>query len=187
MHKIIELDKVLFKMVNTGLANTFFDWLLPWLRNSTVWMPLYFFLLLFFIINYKQKAVWYFMYMIGTVVFTDFFSSKIIKNLFMRERPCVNEDLVGSIRILVGSIPHNFSFTSSHAANHFGIAMFLYVTFKKQLANWSFIPFIWAFSISFAQVYVGVHYPLDIIGGALVGIFIGYLCGKQYNKTHSLI
>ena len=44
MHKIIELDKVLFKMVNTGLANTFFDWLLPWLRNSTVWMPLYFFL-----------------------------------------------------------------------------------------------------------------------------------------------
>ena len=187
MHKIIELDKVLFKMVNTGLANTFFDWLLPWLRNSTVWMPLYFFLLLFFIINYKQKAVWYFMYMFGTVVFTDFFSIKIIKNLFMRERPCFNEDLVGSIRILVGSIPHNFSFTSSHAANHFGIAMFLYVTFKKQLANWSFIPFIWAFSISFAQVYVGVHYPLDIIGGALVGIFIGYLCGKQYNKIHSLI
>jgi undecaprenyl-diphosphatase len=187
MEELLNFDKHLFKLINNGLSNPFFDWLMPWLRNSTMWVPLYLFLVLFGLINYKKNGVWWLVFAICTAWFTDFVSSGLIKNNVIRLRPCNDPSLTSFIHVLVGYKPQSSSFTSSHAANHFAVAMFLYITFKKQFGNWSLIFFFWAFSISFAQVYVGVHFPLDIICGALVGIFIGYLCGKQFNKNYSLI
>jgi undecaprenyl-diphosphatase len=86
----------------------------------------------------------------------------------------------------VGYRPQSSSFTSSHAANHFGMAIFLYLTLKNDFGKWPLLFFLWAFSISFAQVYVGVHYPLDVTCGALIGILIGYLCGKSFNRNYGL-
>jgi undecaprenyl-diphosphatase len=86
----------------------------------------------------------------------------------------------------VGYRPQSSSFTSSHAANHFGMAMFIYTTFKTRFPKWPALFFVWAFLISFAQVYVGVHYPLDITAGALIGILIGYLSGRSFNRTYGL-
>jgi undecaprenyl-diphosphatase len=67
------------------------------------------------------------------------------------------------------------------------MAMFLYLTLKEKIGKWVNLFFLWAFSISFAQVYVGVHYPLDITCGALIGILIGYLCGKSFNRNYGLL
>ncbi|MBL0144740.1 MAG: phosphatase PAP2 family protein [Chitinophagaceae bacterium] len=183
MEQILSYDKQLFKFINSTLSNNFFDWLMPWLRNSTMWVPLYLFLILFATLNFKKNAWWWIIFAVCTVICTDFLSSAIIKNNILRLRPCNDPSLVSYINVLVGYRPQSSSFTSSHAANHFGQAMFIYLTLKKHFGKWPLIFFIWAFSISFAQVYVGVHFPLDILGGALVGIFIGYLCGKQFNKT----
>jgi undecaprenyl-diphosphatase len=86
----------------------------------------------------------------------------------------------------VGYRPQSSSFTSSHAANHFAMATYLYSTLKEKQGKWPLVFFFWAFIISYAQVYVGVHYPIDVTCGALIGILIGYLSGKSFNRTYGL-
>lgn len=74
------------------------------------------------------------------------------------------------------------SFTSSHATNHFGAGVFFFITLKPYLKNGAYLFFVWAALISYAQIYVGVHYPLDIICGALIGSMIGLFTAKLYEK-----
>lgn len=186
MEQLLSYDRQLFKIINNQWSNGFFDWLMPWLRNSPVWIPFYLFMLLLVAVNFKKNVWWWIIFAAGTAILTDFISSGIIKNNVMRTRPCNNPDFASWIHILVGYRPQSSSFTSSHATNHFGIAMFLYLTLKPYIKKWAPLFFLWAFSISFAQVYVGVHYPLDICCGGLIGILIGYLCAKSFNKNYGL-
>jgi len=86
----------------------------------------------------------------------------------------------------VAYCPQSSSFTSSHAANHFAAAMFIFTTFKKSVsAKWAFL-FLWAAMISYAQVYVGVHFPFDIFCGAIVGVILGYIPASIFNKKFGL-
>lgn len=186
MQQLLSYDKQLFKIVNDQWSNVFFDWLMPWLRNSEMWYPLYLFLILLVAINYKKTGLWWVVFAAGTILLCDFVSSGIIKNNIIRLRPCNDPDIVSWVHVLVGYRPQSSSFTSSHAANHFGMAMFFYLTLKARFKNWPALFFFWAFSICFAQVYVGVHYPLDTICGGLIGILIGYLSGRSFNRNYGL-
>jgi len=174
MQTLIKLDKYLFQLVNGRFTNSFLDWILPWLRNPMVWIPLYLFIFLFLLINFKKQGVWIIVFLILTVSLTDSISSHVFKPFFNRLRPCSDPEMDGMVRLLLNYAPRNGSFTSSHAANHFGIAFFLYQSLKPYFAHklWPF--FLWAFFISYAQVYVGVHYPMDIIGGAILGCLVAY-------------
>ena len=127
------------------------------------------------------------MFGVGTVILCDFVSSKIIKENIMHIRPCNDPAIAGWVHVLVGYRPQSSGFTSSHATNHFGMAMFIFFTLRTHFKKWPALLFLWAFSISFAQVYVGVHYPLDVICGGLIGILIGYLSGKSFNKNYGLV
>lgn len=187
MEQLLFYDKQLFRIINHQWSNSFFDWLLPWLRNSNMWIPLYLFLVLLVTINFRKTGWWWVIFAAGTVILTDFVSSTIIKHNIIRLRPCNDPDIASWINVLVGYRPQSSSFTSSHATNHFGMAMFLYLTLRERFKNWPALFFFWAFSISFAQVYVGVHYPIDILCGGLIGILIGYLSGKSFNKNHGLV
>jgi membrane-associated phospholipid phosphatase len=182
MHKIIELDKKLFHLINYTWHNSFFDFLMPWLRNAELWAPLYFFLILIVATNYKKNNFLWICFFIGTVVISNYISSNLIKVYFTRVRPCNDPSIASWIRILTGYRPMNFSFVSSHATNHFAMAIFFYLTLKDEIGNWAWIFFLWAFVICYAQIYVGVHYPTDVAAGALVGLFIGYITGKIFNK-----
>lgn len=186
MQQILSYDKQLFRLVNSEWSNVFFDFLMPWLRNSNLWHPMYLFLLLYMIINYKTTGWWWVIFAAGTPILTDFVSSTLVKPNIWRLRPCNNIDYASWINVLVGYRPQSSSFTSSHAANHFGMAAFFYITLHKKWHGWATVFFLWAGAISFAQVYVGVHYPLDIIAGALIGILIGYLSGRSFNRNYAL-
>jgi membrane-associated phospholipid phosphatase len=174
MQQLIHLDKEFFKLINGQWTNPFFDWIMPWLRNSNMWIPLYLFLVLLIAINLKKQGFWIIAFAIITVALTDGISSKILKPYFGRLRPCNDPDMASMVRFLLSYRPGNGSFTSSHAANHFGIAMFLYITLKKYFGKWMLLFFVWAFFICYAQVYVGVHYPGDVIGGGILGCLLGY-------------
>lgn len=187
MNQLLTYDQHLFKIINQQWSNVFFDWLMPWLRNSEMWYPLYLFLILFVLINFKQTGWWWLLFAVSTIVLCDFVSSKIIKENIIRLRPCNEPGIASWVHILVGYRPQSSSFTSSHATNHFGMAMFFYLTLKERFDKWPVVFFFWAFSISFAQVYVGVHYPLDIICGGIIGILIGYLSGKSFNRNYGLL
>ena len=78
-----------------------------------------------------------------------------------------------------------FSFPSSHAANHFALALFFVVLFGKTSKGSIIVPLFWAFSISFAQIYVGVHFPVDVMSGACIGAVIGIVLGYIFKRFFS--
>ncbi len=179
LSRLAELDKQLFLALNKDLANPFFDWLMPLLRNRFFWAPVYLFLLVFLSRNYKKYGWLMLVFLFLTFAFSDYLTSGIMKPLFERLRPCNDPGFNNEInlRIACGS---GFSFPSSHAANHFGIALFITTIFYSRFKPIAGLSLVWAFSIAFAQVYVGVHYPFDVAAGALIGSIIGYLTGTFF-------
>lgn len=168
-------DYALFHFVNTGLANPVFDVLCPLFRNKLFWLPLYLFLAFIFYKRYRNKTLLIGLFVALTVLLTDQLSGSLIKPLVHRLRPCNNPAM--KARLLLDYCGAGYSFVSSHAANHFGIAMFLIPFFnRRKLA--AALLFTWAFAIAFSQVYVGVHFPADIAGGAVLGIFIGWITAR---------
>lgn len=182
---MIQWDHDLFVQVNSKWANPFFDAIMPFLRNSTNWIPFYFFLLLFVLFNFRIKAYWWIIFFLATVALTDMTGTNVFKYGIERIRPCNNPDMLEDLRLLV-RCPSGYSFTSNHAANHFGMATFLFLTFRRLFGNRMLLIFLWAGSICYAQVYVGVHYPSDIAGGMLLGILAGVITGFLYNKFFGL-
>jgi undecaprenyl-diphosphatase len=104
------------------------------------------------------------------------------KEGFERLRPCQDPDFFMNVRLLLKHCSGSFSFTSNHAANHFGIATFISVTFYSTFRRWIYLSYVWAFFVSYAQVYVGVHYPLDILGGAALGTLAGVFTASVFNN-----
>ncbi|HNN31105.1 MAG TPA: phosphatase PAP2 family protein [Chitinophagaceae bacterium] len=179
-------DKQLFLLVNKEWTNTFLDNNLPWYRDSTTWLPLYLFLLLFVIFNYGKKSLPWIIAVAITATISDQISSNFLKNLIERPRPCNDVFIQHLGRLLLNRCPSSFSFTSSHAVNHFTAAMFIFTTLKPAFGKYATLFPIWAATICYAQVYVGVHYPLDVFAGAIAGCCIGIFAGKWYNKYYSL-
>ncbi len=177
---LIQFDQNLFFLINQGLANPFFDWLLPLLRSMYFWAPLYLFLIVFLILNYRKYGWMAVGFTLLTFALTDFVSAGIFKQYFMRLRPCNDPDILMYVRNIVGC-GSGYSFVSSHATNHFGIAVFLGGFFQDKITWVKPVAILWAASISFAQIYVGVHYPLDILCGIILGILIGRFTFFSYN------
>lgn len=161
------------------MANPFFDWLLPLMRNRYTWAPLYLFIVVFSFVEYKKKG-WYIIGMLlTTFAMGDLVASRLIKPFVARLRPCNEPSLVDQIihRVPCGS---GYSFPSAHATNHFAIAVFLIFVFYDKWKPVLPIGLAWAFIISFSQIYVGVHYPIDTMVGALLGTAIGLCTAKIY-------
>ena len=119
---------------------------------------------------------------VAAVGTADFTSSKIVKPLVERVRPCNDTNLPFGVRELV-KCGGGYSFTSSHATNHFAIATFLSLILgflRKKWITWTLLA--WAASIAYGQVYVGVHYPLDVIAGAALGSLIGLSFELLYQR-----
>jgi len=179
---LIKWDKRLFLQINTQWTNSFLDSVFPLWRDQTTWYYLYYALLAFLIIKFRWKCWVWVLFAIITISLTDIISSHLFKEWFDRLRPCREPELAGRVRLLLGSCPNGQSFTSSHAANHFGMAVFFFLTLKQYFKKWALLFFVWAASISYAQIYVGVHYPLDVIGGTITGCLIGWMTTSVFLK-----
>lgn len=186
MGRLTELDHRLFTYLNTYWHNELFDNILPIMRHANFWVPLYLFLLVFVIQNGKQNVFQWILVCAAMVTFSNYLSSDIIKENFFRIRPCNDPSLIPPARLLLSYRPQSSSFISSHAANHWTMAIFFYMTLKKFIGRKAFLFFAWAILICYAQVYVGVHYPFDVLAGAIVGIVFGYLCGYLANRYFPL-
>jgi undecaprenyl-diphosphatase len=187
LEKIKQVDYKLFSKINGEWHNSFFDWLLPLTRETYFWIPFYFFLLLFVTSNYKKYGWLWALFLIINVVISDYVSSTLIKDHINHLRPCHDPAIADHVRFLVKYCPSSSGFTSSHACNFFAAAMFIFTTFKNIIGKWRWFLFLWAIIPSYAQVYVGVHFPIDIIGGAIVGVLLGYIVAYVYNKKIGLI
>jgi membrane-associated phospholipid phosphatase len=189
LQKLEQLDQWLFIEINNHQSNSFFDAVMPLLRNSFTWAPLYIFLLFFITLNFKKQGHgwWWVLIFLCTVSLTDMLSSKLIKESFERLRPCADPDFFVNVRLLVNRCSGGYSFTSSHAANHFGMAAFMFFTLQSVIKRWAWLAFLWAAIICYAQVYVGVHYPFDVLCGSIVGFVFGRLLAIFFNKRFGFV
>jgi membrane-associated phospholipid phosphatase len=178
--KLEQWDRGLFIALNSKLTNPLFDTIMPFLRSSTLWIPLYLFVFLLMLTNFRNKLFWWVLFFICTVALTDMTGTYLFKHNFERYRPC-NDSEFTYVRLLVDHCG-GYGFTSNHAANHFGMATFFFITLRPVLKNWTLLAFGWAALIAYAQVYVGLHYPLDVICGALLGLLMGFVTGTIFNK-----
>lgn len=184
--KLVQWDQSLFIIINSKLTNPFFDVVLPILRNPPIWAPLYLFLMLFVLLNFKVKGLWWAVFFLSTVALTDMTGTYVFKHVFERLRPCSDPDFLMHVRLLLKQCAGGYSFTSNHAATHFGMATFIFITFRHMFKLWAWIALCWAAAICYAQIYVGVHYPLDVLSGALLGIAFGITSGTFFNKRFGL-
>ena len=173
------LDLKVLYFINHTLSNPVFDIIMPLLRGKLTWVPLYLLIINFIIKKYGLKSVWVIGFALFSVLVADQISSGLIKPYFERLRPCNNPELASWLNLPNGN-GSSWSFVSSHSANHFSMAAYfsmVLIGYRKQYNI--VIPFLtWAFLIAFAQVYIGFHYPSDVILGGLLGSAIGYAMAK---------
>lgn len=182
---ILKWDNAIWVKLNNEWHVRMLDEIMPVLRNQYTWAPVYAFLLFFAVWKFGKKGlVWSAAYFI-TFALCDYISAGIIKEAVMRLRPCNDPINALHVRLLV-ECGSGYSFPSSHATNHFGMSLFLYFTFGSFYKWIKPIVLIWAALVAYAQVYVGVHYPIDVFTGAIIGSIIGFLVAKLFNKFVTL-
>jgi len=168
-----DIDTRLFLFLNS-FNNEVFDIVMSYITITATWIPFYILLIYFIYKKYKFKYGSYILiFLILSIAAADFGSVHLFKNVFHRLRPCHNIDLQDLIHLVNSKCGGQFGFISSHAANVFSIAMFISLLFKNKYVWISMM--IWAMLISYSRIYLGVHYPGDILGGALWGMLVSYL------------
>ncbi len=184
LQNIIELDKELFLYLNS-FHTGFWDTIMLMITRKETWVPLYLIIVYFFIKNYRSKSVLVILFLALTVVASDQISV-LIKESVQRLRPVYEP----SIEHLVHNVFRKgglHGFVSSHAANMFAIFGFTSLIFKNR--RYLFLMLFWALAISYSRIYAGVHYPLDILGGAILGWLIAFAMYKlmMFIENHFFI
>lgn len=185
LEKLKTIDTQVWRLIHVQGQSYLLDFLCPLLRNPKTWIPLYLFLALFIPYRYGKKGFFWCLGFIVTFGIGDYTSASIIKPLIKRIRPCNDANLQSILHHLV-DCGSGYSFPSAHATNHFALAWFMMLTIG-QIYRWIKLPAIlWAISVAYAQVYVGVHYPGDVLAGAILGAIIGCFTANLFNKKIGL-
>ena len=173
IEQLITWDQELFLFLN-GFHNPFWDTVMYWVTKSKTWIPFYLLLIGFVVYKFRLKSLYVFLFVGLVITLADQTTSGFMKPFFERFRPSHEPSLEGLVHIVKGK-GGRFGFASSHAANTFGLASFLFYFFRAygiRLFKWLFL---WALVVSYSRIYVGVHYPLDIFVGGLIGFIYGYI------------
>lgn len=185
METLIELDQQVFEWINGEWTWSILDQIMPWWRDKKTWYPLYIFIIIFSVVKFRLKGLYFILAVVLSIGLADLCSSQLLKKNVKRLRPCNDLEFKEEVRLLV-HCGRAYSFTSSHAANHFAIATFISLTLGLMYGWIKWPLMLWAGSIAYGQVYVGVHYPLDILVGSLIGILVGFLIAKLYLRADKL-
>ncbi len=174
-----ELDQQLFYFINSRNSE-FWDFVMYSISRVLVWVPLYIAIFIALGRKYGRKTFFILLFVVLTVALADQ-TSVFIKNSFQRLRPCHAEELQGMVHLVKGHCGGRFGFVSSHAANSFSIALLSLLLIKRRWFSISIL--IWAAVVGYSRIYLGVHYPGDVICGSLLGASIGWLIYRLYLIT----
>jgi len=187
VEQLLLLDESIFVFIHRTLENDFLNTVLPLLRSKFFWIPFYIFVITLMLTSYTpERSSWYLLMIVISVMLIDTTTGQILKKTVQRDRPCWSDQINIEVSPKV-YCSNSYSFPSAHAANHFGLAFILStLIFGRRYQKW--LLYAWATLISLAQVYVGIHYPSDIIAGALIGLFIAWLtCTYILPRNTSLV
>jgi len=184
LQNILEIDKEFFLSLNSH-HNPFWDTIMLLVTRKETWIPFFIIILFFIAKNYRSKALPIVILMALAILASDQVSV-LLKDSIQRFRP-VHDPVIGPLVHNVLRKGSLYGFVSSHAANGFAIFVFTSRLFKNRA--YYFLLLFWALLFSYSRIYSGVHYPLDILGGAILGWLIGFLFFKllMFTENHFLL
>ena len=178
IEEILKLDSKLFLYLN-NLGTSKFD--IFWISLSKIEANILMYLFLFLLFFYNQKIrpkliyIFYFFFVIALMIIITDQGANIFKDSFQRLRPCYNESIIDSLRLVKENCGGKYGFFSAHASNSFSLAIFFGLLFINRIRYIIMITIVYASLISYSRIYLGVHYPIDIIFGGFFGIFVGFV------------
>jgi undecaprenyl-diphosphatase len=173
MEQFLEWDRRLLLFLN-GLHNPFMDAIMYFLTEIYAWIPLYAILIFLVAKKIKSDTWWALLGVVITIVLCDQITSGFMKPFFSRLRPTHEPSLEGLIHIVNGYRGGLYGFASGHAANTFGVSFFVWLTLKPYF-KWIGLIFVWAVLMTYTRIYLGVHYPTDIVVGGTIGMGCGWI------------
>lgn len=179
LEKILSLDTELFVYLN-GLGSETYDGLWSLITKQTNWILFFLFLLYLVFKKLGTKQTLYLLLFVAILITLTDQTTNLFKNGFQRLRPCNNPEIKSFIRIVQER--SSYSFFSGHAANTMAVATFLYLNFKRQIKYLGFL-FLWPLVFAYSRIYLGLHYPLDILTGYLCGFIFGFFMFKIYKTA----
>lgn len=182
LDSLVQLDKSLFLFFN-GLHNPVLDVFFYWVSSKWIWVPFY--VLLAWHLYRKEGNYLFlmFVFIAAAVTVSDQLASGLIKPAIMRLRPCHDPSLAGQVHLVYGYCGGQYGFISSHAANVFTLLAFMLKLFEGKPYSFRSILWFWAITVSFSRIYLGAHFPGDIIAGLIVGSLSGNIFARLYLKS----
>lgn len=181
MSQLSNIDSDLFLFLN-GLHADWMDGAMMLITDMWVWLPMYA-LWIYWVVKQYDKRCWWVFLAVGIVVLcSDQLSSHVCKPLFHRLRPCYNIDFQNLIYLPKGLAGGRYGFVSSHAANTFAISAFMTPVLSKYRPWAAITLFLWASISSYSRIYIGYHYPGDILAGAALGALVGFLLWRLFRR-----
>lgn len=168
------IDKQLFLLLN-GMHCSWMDTFMWLISKKLIWVPLYALIIWYIIKKRKWNTIYTLLFIVLMIIISDQVCN-LVKDAVMRFRPSHEPALEGLVHLVKDNHGNfykggSYGFISSHAANSFAVAIFVSLFFKVRWVTLA--VFIWALVVSYSRIYLGVHYPFDIAGGAIVGIASG--------------
>ncbi|MEE4257558.1 MAG: phosphatase PAP2 family protein [Bacteroidales bacterium] len=175
-------DTELFLAINDA-HSSFWDVVMWWASDKYIWIPLYLLFLYLLWRDYRKK-IWVVMLFSAFLIFlSDQISVHLFKDVFQRFRPCHEPALEGMVHIVNGKCGGSFGFYSSHASNVFAIAVFVISLYKRHCPSLYLGTLAWVGLVIYSRVYLGVHYPGDVLAGAMAGSILGWATARFAKNT----
>lgn len=179
LEKLMQLDTELLLFIN-GINSPFGDYFFSMYTDILIWVPMYIMILYTIFKKHGMRGFWILLALVLVITLCDQISSSLIKPTVARLRPTREPSLEGLLHIVNGYRGGKFGFISSHAANSFGLAAFSGLLFRRP--GYTIFIFLWAIINSYSRMYLGVHYPGDIVGGTILGLLAGWSVYLLYAK-----
>jgi len=174
---ILEYDHKLFLWLN-NLGNESFDWFWMLMTNKLFNFFVYSIALIYLLKKTDIKSLISMILFLSILILISDQTSNLFKNFFERLRPCYDEQISSYMRLVKDSCGGLYSFFSAHASNSFALASFFFFVYYKIIQRKIILFFVLASLVSYSRVYIGVHYPLDIITGSVFGFVSGFILFK---------